>query len=238
MMLRKQRPHAECFLRNCSWRYSLFLAGDAAAAHYPSSAKIITSWQEEQRLLDGCVTVTKTSRPVSSCSGLSTIWIIMMPSKWLWRQCGVPLNYVWRSNKNSVSCAGTFPWRVRCKGWHTWLDSLWCLWQEMAVLTSATACAPITSHTQSKPAKPVQPGSVPNINALSLADRFHALGDRISAAALGHRDSDLGARTRTGKSKNPVAGKRFSITWAAKWRPSWIMASPQAALMITWYFWI
>ncbi|KAE8737606.1 hypothetical protein FOCC_FOCC016932, partial [Frankliniella occidentalis] len=93
--------------------------------------------------------------------------------------------------------------------------------KEMAVLTSATACAPITSHTQ--------PGSVPNIatcavdwgvaglttgsntlcssgsglgeppkEKLSFTDRLHGLGERLSALSMHRGEGDQLGRTRTG----------------------------------------
>lgn len=88
----------------------------------------------------------------------------------------------------------------------------------MAVLTSATACAPITSHTT---AQPTQPGSVPNIatcavdwglpapvgtglteakEKLSFTDRLHGLGERLSALSIHRGDSDPLGRNRTGRS--------------------------------------
>jgi len=77
--------------------------------------------------------------------------------------------------------------------------------QEMAVLSSATACAPITSHTTT-------PGSVPNIAtcvidqatvntdrpAHKLAEKLHGLTEKLHSLGHHRSDSDTSTRTRTG----------------------------------------
>ncbi|XP_069690666.1 diacylglycerol kinase 1 isoform X3 [Periplaneta americana] len=89
--------------------------------------------------------------------------------------------------------------------------------KEMAVLSSATACAPITSHTTT-------PGSVPNIAtcvidqatvntgcatggqqtpahdrpANKLAEKLHGLTEKLHALGHHRSDSDTSTRTRTG----------------------------------------
>ena len=89
--------------------------------------------------------------------------------------------------------------------------------QEMAVLSSTTACAPITSHTTT-------PGSVPNIAtcvidqatvntgsatgqqtpahekpANKLAEKLHGLTEKLHSLGHYRTDSDTSTRTRTGR---------------------------------------
>jgi hypothetical protein len=91
--------------------------------------------------------------------------------------------------------------------------------QEMAVLSSATACAPITSHTTT-------PGSVPNIAtcvidqaalltgssigqqtpahdrpANKLAEKLHGLTEKLHSLGHHRTDSDSSTRTRTGRTQ-------------------------------------
>ncbi|XP_067004259.1 diacylglycerol kinase 1 [Anabrus simplex] len=81
--------------------------------------------------------------------------------------------------------------------------------KEMAVLSSTTACAPITSHTTT-------PGSVPNIATCvidkdtgqqtpsaekptnKLAERLHGLTEKLHSLGHHRSDSDTSTRTRTG----------------------------------------
>jgi hypothetical protein len=92
--------------------------------------------------------------------------------------------------------------------------------QEMAVLSSATACAPITSHTTT-------PGSVPNIATCvidqatvntgsatgqqtpahekptnKLAEKFHGLTEKLHSLGHHRSDSDTSTRTRTGTTEH------------------------------------
>jgi diacylglycerol kinase (ATP) len=88
--------------------------------------------------------------------------------------------------------------------------------QEMAVLSSATACAPITSHTTTL-------GSVPNIAtcvidqttvmtgqqtpahdrpANKLAEKLHGLTEKLHSLGHHRTDSDASGRTRTGRAQS------------------------------------
>ncbi|GLV39634.1 Diacyl glycerol kinase [Carabus blaptoides fortunei] len=77
--------------------------------------------------------------------------------------------------------------------------------KEMAVLSSTTACAPITSHTK---------GSTPNVNACGdaahekqsssggygglIAEKFHGLTEKLHSFGHHRSDSDTSTRARTG----------------------------------------
>ena len=90
----------------------------------------------------------------------------------------------------------------------------------MAVLSSTTACAPITSHTTT-------PGSVPNIAtcvidqatvntgsatgqqtpahdkpANKLAEKLHGLTEKLHSLGHYRTDSDTSTRTRTGRAQH------------------------------------
>jgi hypothetical protein len=104
-----------------------------------------------------------------------------------------------------------------CSTLQTCLLSVAVCLQEMAVLSSTTACAPITSHTTT-------PGSVPNIAtcvidqatvntgsatgqqtpahdkpANRLAEKLHGLTEKLHSLGHYRTDSDTSTRTRTGR---------------------------------------
>lgn len=80
--------------------------------------------------------------------------------------------------------------------------------QEMAVMSSATACAPITSHNTSG-------GSISNLATCtvsesvavsgksegagaSLAEKLHGLTEKFSSLSHNRSDSEVSSRNRTG----------------------------------------
>lgn len=77
--------------------------------------------------------------------------------------------------------------------------------QEMAVMSSATACAPITSHNTSG-------GSISNLASCAvtenistkseggggLAEKLHGLTEKLSSLGHNRSDSETSSRTRTG----------------------------------------
>lgn len=73
----------------------------------------------------------------------------------------------------------------------------------MAVLSSATACAAITSHTTSS--SNVNSTGLPGVSTeshgggSSLADKIHGLTEKIQALGHHRTDSEASARNRTGK---------------------------------------
>nr|CAD7440006.1 unnamed protein product [Timema bartmani] len=96
--------------------------------------------------------------------------------------------------------------------------------QEMAVLSSTTACAPITSHTSG-------PGSAPNIATChveqpvpeqrnKLAEKFHGLTEKFHS--LGHHRSEsenASARMRTGEETLVLDGRKPIIPYG------WVLTS-------------
>jgi len=71
--------------------------------------------------------------------------------------------------------------------------------QEMAVLSSTTACAAITSHTTSSSNINSTGGtSVESHGGSTLADKIHGITEKLQALGHHRTESEL-SRTRTGK---------------------------------------